>query len=297
MSVDKILSAYSHNSAGSRTNLARLLMHGGLGGTGKLLILPVDQGFEHGPDESFHSNPPAYAPEYHMQLAIEAGVSAYAAPLSMLEDVAYRYPNGVPLILKLNSASKLFPKFSAPDQAFTSVPEDAIRLGCVGVGLTVYPGSDNYCAMLREASKVVARAKELGLVVVVWSYPRGGDLSSKDETALDIVSYAAHMACLLGADIVKVKLPGSHLSGRGSTLSIVDDLSARVAQIVKSCFAGRRLLLFSGGQNKEISVLYDEVRAIKQGGATGSIIGRNAFQRPYKEALTMLSEIMMLYKQ
>ncbi|ACT69140.1 fructose-bisphosphate aldolase, class I [Neorickettsia risticii str. Illinois] len=297
MSLDKILSAYSHNSPGSRTNLARVLEHGHLGGTGRLLILPVDQGFEHGPDESFYNNPLAYDPEYHIKLAIDAGLSAYAAPLSMLQDVAHKYPNRVPLILKLNSASKLFPKSCSPNQAFISTPEDAIRLGCVGIGLTIYPGSESYCSMLTEAAKVVAQAKALGLVVVVWSYPRGGELSAKDETALDVVSYAAHMACLLGADIVKVKLPTSNLANKKSSLSSTEELSERVKVIVRSCFTGKRLVLFSGGQNKDLPALYEEVRAIKKGGGNGSIIGRNAFQRSHRESLAMLSEVISLYKQ
>ncbi|WP_084473327.1 class I fructose-bisphosphate aldolase [Neorickettsia helminthoeca] len=297
MRIDTILSAYSHNSAGSRANLARVLMHGRLANTGRLLILPVDQGFEHGPDESFHGNLPSYDPEYHIQLAIEAGLSAYAAPLSMLADVAHKYPNRVPLILKLNSASKLFPKSCPPDQAYIGTPEDALKLGCVGIGLTIYPGSENYRLMLGESAKVIAKAKSLGLLVVIWAYPRGGDLPSKDEIALDIVSYAAHMACLAGADIVKVKLPSADLANAHSKLGVVEDLSDRVKVIVRSCFAGKRLVLFSGGQSKGLPTLYEEIKAIRNGGGAGSIMGRNAFQRPQKEALEMLSEIISLYRQ
>jgi class I fructose-bisphosphate aldolase len=291
-----ILKNYSQNNPGSRNNLARMLMHGKLCGTGKLLILPVDQGFEHGPDDSFSMNENAYNPEYHIKLAIECGLSAYAAPIGMIEDVAHKYPGQIPLILKLNSASRIFPKSDAPNQSFIATPKDALKLGCVGIGLTVYPGSPSYREMLEKSSKIISEAKSYGLVVVIWSYPRGGDLKTKDETALDIISYAAHMACLIGADIVKVKLPTEYLSNNNENIKNITELSDRVNIIKRSCFDRKRLVLFSGGKNKDLDDLYNEVKAIKKGGGDGSIIGRNAFQRSKKDAIEMLSHIINIYK-
>lgn len=286
-----VLKNYHHNNPGSLNNLARILMHGRLGGTGRLLILPVDQGFEHGPDDSFSMNESAYDPEYHINLAIDCGLSAYAAPIGMIEDVAHKYPGQVPLILKLNSASKMFPKSDAPHQAFVATPADALRLGCVGVGITIYPGSSSYREMLEYTSSIIAEAKSYGLVVVIWSYPRGGDLKTENETALDVISYSAHMACLIGADIVKVKLPSDHDNKESAT-----SLSDMVKTVKRSCFASKRLVLFSGGKSKGVEDLYSEIESIKKGGGDGSIIGRNAFQRPIKEASEMLSNIISIYK-
>lgn len=299
--VTEILKNYAHNSANVQDNLAKLLLHGKLNGTGKLLILPVDQGFEHGPDESFFLNPPAYDPEYHVNLAIEAGLSAYAAPLGMIEAVAYKYSSKIPLILKLNSGSKLFPKNNEPEQAFIATAKEALKLGCVGIGLTIYPGSARFKEMLEKAAKIIAEAKENGLLSMVWSYPRGGGLQPEEETALDIISYGAHMACLIGADIIKVKPPTGIIAtpavGKLNIFNHTTTLAARVKAVKRSCFAGKRLVLFSGGKTKQLAELYEEIHGLKEGGADGSIIGRNAFQRPFGEALIMLENIINIYKQ
>src|SRR3954463_9113544 len=138
--VREILSWYESDNAGTKTNLARLLNHGRLGGTGKLVILPVDQGFEHGPARSFAVNPPAYDPRYHFQLAIDAGCNAYAAPLGFLEAGASEFAGQIPLILKMNNSDTLA-KIEQPISAVTGSVEDALRLGCVAIGYTIYPGS------------------------------------------------------------------------------------------------------------------------------------------------------------
>ncbi len=300
--VRKILDNYESDCPGTRANLARILMQGRLGGSGKLVILPVDQGFEHGPARSFAPNPPAYDPHYHFQLAVDAGLSAFAAPLGLLEAGAASFAGAVPLILKMNSANSLAREKAAPTQAVTASVQDALRLGCSAIGFTIYPGSDNAYGMMEDLRTLAEEAKACGLAVVVWSYPRGGDVSKTGETALDIVAYAAHMAALLGAHIIKVKLPAADLE-QGEAKKAYESakfdastLAKRVSHVVQSVFNGRRLVVFSGGGAKGLDKLYAECRAIRDGGGTGSIIGRNTFQRPKADALAMLDTIIKIYQ-
>ena len=300
--VNEILSYYESDSPEVKQSLARILMHGELAGTGKLVILPVDQGFEHGPARSFAPNPPAYDPHYHYNLAIEAGLSAYAAPLGMLEAGAQTFKGQIPTILKLNSSNALARSDNSPSQAITGSVKDAVRLGCAAIGYTIYPGSDAVFGMIEKFQHIAEEAKEAGLAVVLWSYPRGGSLSKEGETAIDICAYAAHMAALLGAHIIKVKLPTDHLENPEAKkvyekLSIErENLCLRVEHVVESCFNGRRLVVFSGGATKNNDELLNEVGCIKAGGGSGSIIGRNAFQRPKEDALKLLAEIISIYK-
>ena len=278
-------------------------MHGRLGGTGRLVILPVDQGFEHGPARSFAPNPDAYDPHYHYRLAIEAGLSAYAAPLGMLEAGIDSFGDQIPTILKLNSANSLNRAKEGANQAVTGSVEDALRLGCSAVGFTIYPGSDAAYDMFEELRELSREAKKMGLAVFVWSYPRGGSLSREGETAIDVVAYAAHIACLLGANLVKVKLPTAHLELEANKKiyeeSRIDiaTLAARVSHVVKCCFQGKRLVIFSGGSSRNLDSLTEEVCAIRDGGGTGSIIGRNTFQRPREEALKMLDTVIRIYQE
>ena len=295
-----ILGHYESDNPGTKSNLARILMQGRLGGTGKLVILPVDQGFEHGPARSFAPNPPAYDPHYHFQLALDAGLNAYAAPLGMLEAGAATYAGSLPLILKLNSANSLARAKEAPSQAVTASVKDALRLGCAAIGFTIYPGSDAAYDMMEEIAELGREAKSYGLAVVVWSYPRGGNLSKAGETAVDICAYAAHMAALLGAHIIKVKPPTEHVELEAAKKAYekidISTPAKRIAHVVQSCFNGKRIVIFSGGEAKDVEGVYGEVRAIRDGGGNGSIIGRNTFQRPKAEALKMLDTIIRIYK-
>ncbi|HEX2020780.1 MAG TPA: class I fructose-bisphosphate aldolase [Aurantimonas sp.] len=296
--VRNILSWYEGETPGLKANLSRLLMHGRLGGTGRVVILPVDQGFEHGPARSFAPNPAAYDPHYLYELAIEAGVSGYAAPLGLLEQGADTFAGEVPLILKMNSGNGLV---SGNDQALTGKVEDAMRLGCVGVGFTIYPGSEISYEMIEELRDLSLQAKSRGLMTVVWSYPRGGKVSKEGETALDIIAYAAHMAALMGATIIKVKLPTAHIDLDAAKATyeqndIPRETGAdRVRHIMQAAFAGKRLVVFSGGAAKNTEELLEEVRAIRDGGGNGSIIGRNSFQRSRQDAVKLLNEVMDLY--
>lgn len=300
--VRSILDNYSADSPGVKANLARILMQGKLGGTGKLVILPVDQGFEHGPARSFAINPDAYDPHYHFQLAIDAGLSAYAAPLGMIEAGADRFAGQIPTIMKVNSSNSLARGGDAPSQAITGSVAEALRLGCSAIGFTIYPGSDAAFDMMEQFQEMAAEAKALGLAVVLWSYPRGGGLSKPGETALDIVAYAAHMAALLGAHIIKVKPPTDVLEQPEATKVYEQvnlphaELAARIRHIMQASFAGRRIVVFSGGAAKDRDGLLEEIRGLRDGGANGSIIGRNTFQRPRDEALDLLSEIIAIYK-
>ena len=298
--VREILSWYPSDNPGTKTNLARLLNHGRLAGTGKLVILPVDQGFEHGPARSFQPNPAGYDPEYHIQLAIDAGCNAYAAPLGALEAVAGKFAGQVPLILKLNNSDTLS-KGHPPCSALTGSVKDAVRLGCSAIGYTIYPGSSARNQMYQDLRDLTEEAKESGLAVVVWSYPRGSGVSKEGETAVDIAAYAAQIAAQMGAHVIKVK-PPKELVELPEAKKVyekynipVKTLSERVRHVVQSAFNGRRIVIFSGGEAKGTEELLKEIQAIKDGGAFGSIMGRNAFQRPKAEALKLLADVMNIY--
>ena len=300
--VKRMLDNYESDCPGTKANLARILMHGKLGGTGKLVILPVDQGFEHGPARSFAPNPDAYDPHYHFKLAIDAGLSAYAAPLGMIEAGAGTFAGQIPTILKVNSSNSLARDKDGPSQALTGSVQEAVRLGCSAIGFTIYPGSDNAFGMMEQIREMTEEAKAYGLAVVVWSYPRGGDLTKKGETAVDICAYAAHMAALLGAHIIKVKPPTGHLEldaakkAYDANKVAISSMAERIAHVVQSCFNGRRIVVFSGGEAKDLDGLYNEIRGLRDGGANGSIIGRNTFQRSREEAMEMLNTIIDIYK-
>jgi class I fructose-bisphosphate aldolase len=297
--VKRILDHYESDNPGTKANLARILMEGKLGGTGRLVILPVDQGFEHGPARSFAPNPAAYDPHYHFQLAIEAGLSAYAAPLGMIEAGASTYAGAIPTILKVNSSNSLA---TSKDQAVTGSVGDALRLGCSAIGFTIYPGSEYAFDQMEELRDLAEEAKQAGLAVVVWSYPRGPNLDKVAETAVDICAYAAHMAALMGAHIIKVKPPTEHVSLEAAKKTYetqkidISTLAKRVEHVIQSSFAGKRIVVFSGGEAKGLDGLYQEVRGLRDGGANGSIIGRNTFQRPKAEALAMLAKIIEIYQ-
>jgi len=299
--VKEILSWYGADNPGTLTNLARILNHGRLGGTGKFVILPVDQGFEHGPARSFGMNPPAYDPRYHFELAIEAGCNAYAAPLGLLEAAAHEYAGDIPLILKVNNSDALSAD-SEPNEALTSSVEEALRLGCAAIGFTIYPGSAHQFEMFGQIRTYAEQAKRHGLAVVIWSYPRGSALSKEGETAIDVVGYAAQIAAQLGAHIIKVKLPSDHLEQPEAAKVYRDQKipigtqAERVAHIMQCAFNGRRIVIFSGGAAVfDDNKLLDEIRAIKEGGGFGSIIGRNSFQRKREDALKMLSNVIDIY--
>ncbi len=300
--VKQILSWYSSDNVGVKTNLARLMNHGTLAGTGKLVILPVDQGFEHGPARSFAPNPSGYDPDYHFQLAIDSGCNAYAAPLGFLEAGADKFVGQIPLILKLNNSDTLA-KIEQPCSAVTGSVKDAVRLGCSAIGYTIYPGSGQRNRMYEDLRGLILEAKEHGLPTVLWAYPRGAGLSKEGETAVDVAAYAAQIACQLGAHVVKVKAPKDHIE-QAEAKKVFEKygiptktLQERTAHVVQSAFNGKRIVIFSGGEAKGTDEVLEEVRGLAAGGAFGSIMGRNAFQRPRADALKLLGDVMQIFKK
>ncbi|WP_425050394.1 class I fructose-bisphosphate aldolase [Psychromarinibacter sp. S121] len=300
--VKKILANYEGENPGVKGKLCQMLMNGKLAGTGKMIILPVDQGFEHGPARSFAPNPEGYDPHYHYKLAIDAGLSAYAAPLGPLEAGADTFAGQIPTILKVNSANSLMSGTSGKNQAVTASVDDALRLGCAAIGFTIYPGSDMALDMFEEIVEMRKEAAAKGVATVIWSYPRGEGITKEGETAIDVGAYAAHMAALLGAHIIKIKLSTDHIMQPEAKKSFeaagidISTQAARVKECVRSSFDGRRIIVFSGGASKGADAVYDDARAIRDGGGNGSIIGRNSFQRSREDALEMLGKLVDIYK-
>ncbi len=300
--VKEILSWYGAENPGVLSNLRRILCSGNLAGTGKVVILPVDQGFEHGPARSFAMNPGAYDPRYHFELAIESGCNAYAAPLGFLEAAAAEFAGRVPLILKLNNSDSLF-KTKNPCSAVTASVKDALHLGATAVGFTIYPGSSDRNDMYSQIRELSAEAKAVGLPVVIWSYPRGEGISKAGETAIDVVAYATQIAAQLGANIIKVKPPTEHIEQEEAKKAYaksnvpVGTLQDRAHHVIQSAFNGRRIVVFSGGEAKSDDELLQEIRDLAAGGAFGSIVGRNSFQRQKPEAIKLLEKIQAIYKE
>jgi fructose-bisphosphate aldolase, class I len=299
--VKQILSWYGSENPGTKANLYRMLNHGQLAGTGKMVILPVDQGFEHGPARTFGPNPPSYDPDYHFQLAIESGCNAYAAPLGQMEQSVDKFAGQIPLILKVNNSDTLA-KIDQPCSAVTSSVEDALRLGCGAVGFTIYPGSGQRNTMYQELREITLEAKNKGLVVVTWAYPRGAGLSKEGETAVDVAAYAAQIAGQLGAHIIKIKPPMDHIEQPEAKKVFekygipTKTMADRVRHCVQSAFNGKRILIFSGGETRDTASLLEDVKGMAAGGAFGAIMGRNAFQRPKAEALKLLQSVIDIYK-
>ena len=299
--VRKILANYEGETPGVKAQLARLLMTGKLAGTGKMIILPVDQGFEHGPARSFAPNAAGYDPHYHYQLAIDAGLNAYAAPLGMIEAGADTFAGQIPTILKVNSANSLMSNTAGKNQAITASVDDALRLGCSAIGFTIYPGSDMALDMIEEIVEMRKEAAAKGVASVVWSYPRGEAITKDGETAIDVAAYAAQIAALIGAHIIKIKLSTDHLM-LAEAKKVYEDKqidiatqAKRVEHCMQASFNGRRIVVFSGGAAKGADAVYDDARAIRDGGGNGSIIGRNSFQRSREDALAMLQQLVDIY--
>ena len=299
--VRRILANYEGETPGVKAQLARMMMTGKLAGTGKMIILPVDQGFEHGPARSFAPNPAGYDPHYHYQLAIDAGLNAYAAPLGMIEAGADTFAGQIPTILKVNSANSLMSGTAGKNQAITASVDDALRLGCAAIGFTIYPGSDMALDMFEEISAMRQEAAAKGVATVIWSYPRGEAITKDGETAIDVAAYAAQIAALIGAHIIKIKLSTDHLmlpEAKKVYEEKAIDVSSqakRVEHCMQASFGGRRIVVFSGGAAKGTDAVYDDARAIRDGGGNGSIIGRNSFQRSREDALAMLGKLVDIY--
>jgi len=279
-----------HLSPGKRARLKRMLYGHGPGG-GTLLILPIDQGLEHGPVD-FFDNPAALDPTYQFELARDGRFSAIALHVGLAEKYFGEYAGEVPLILKINGKTSI-PPDTAAFSALTGTVEDAVRLGADAVGYTVYVGSPAQDRDFQQFTEVRREADRYGMPVIVWAYPRGEAVAKKGgRESLYAVDYAARVALELGADIVKVNYPIRTEKDRDSpppynTLNL--DPEAAFRKVVES--AGRAMVLVSGGEKVSDQELLTKVRLSMEAGATGIIFGRNMWQRPRSDALTITREL------
>ena len=274
---------------GKRVRLWRML-HGHGPGNGTLMVLPLDQGLEHGPTD-FFPNPPALDPDYQFRLAVEGGYSAIALGVGLAEKYMGDYCGRVPLILKLNGKTNIPDDDEAVSAAFASV-EDAVRLGADAVGYTIYVGSPRQDVELREYRRVRQDCERLGMPLVMWAYPRGRAIDARGgRGTLYAQDYAARVAEELGADIVKLHEPTADTSDVPEPYrSLKEDAPARVRRVVRS--AGRVLVLFSGGEKDDRDDrVVAKVRLYKEAGATGVMFGRNMWLRRFDEALALTRRV------
>ncbi len=283
-------------SPGKKARLRRLLYDHGPGG-GTLLVLPIDQGLEHGPVD-FFANPDSLDPRYQYELAREGNFSAIALHIGLAEKYFHEFAGEVPLILKLNGKTSVPPDAQA-FSPLTGTVEDAVRLGAEAVGYTIYVGSPAQDRDFRQFVDVRRDAERFGMPLIVWAYPRGEAISKKGgRESLYAVDYAARVALELGADIVKVNYPVASESDAQSpapynALKLSPDEAFH--KVVQS--AGRTLVLVSGGEKVGDSELLRKVRSSMDAGATGIIFGRNLWQRPRAEALHLTRELHAIFRQ
>ncbi|MGI0053600.1 MAG: class I fructose-bisphosphate aldolase [Thermoplasmata archaeon] len=283
-------------SPGKRTRLRRLLYEHGPGG-GTLLVLPIDQGLEHGPID-FFANPDALDPDYQFRLAREGRFSAIALHIGLAEKYFHGYAGEVPLILKLNGKTSI-PSDAQAFSALTGTVEDAVRLGADAVGYTVYVGSPAQDRDFAQLAGVRAACDRLGMPLIVWAYPRGEAVSKKGgKESLYAIDYSARVALELGADVVKVNFPVRSEKDRESPAAyaqLPDDPDAAFRRVVRS--AGRALVLVSGGEKMDDAELKRKVRSSMDAGATGIIFGRNLWQRPWDEAIGLTRELHGIFRE
>ena len=299
--VKKVLSWYAGEPTAVITNLARVLEHGELAGTGRVSVLPIDQDFELG-HLALAPNSEIFSAKAQWDLAIEAGFSAFAATLGTLRQFAAdpAYVGRIPLILKINSSSPLSKGQSAPDQALTASVKAAKELGCVGVGFTHYLGSPTDIEMTEELKDVIAEARDEGLFTAVWSYARrygeNAKIKSNCEQAIDVISDAARVAVGLGAHMVKIKMPNEKFGMVSNEEKFkefgipYETQQERLAHVV-NVTGKRRLIVVAGGDAKDEQGVLAEVTAGCLGGTRGVAMGRNAFQLSAEEARGRMAKI------
>jgi fructose-bisphosphate aldolase, class I len=276
-------------SPGKRTRLRRLLFEFGPG-NGTLLLLPIDQGIEHGPRD-FFANPASKDPEYQFHLAAEAGYSAIACQIGLAEKYYPDYAGQVPLLLKVNGKTDVPPSDDALSTTNASV-EDAVRLGADAVGYTLYVGSPRQDVDLHQLKGVREECDRYGMPLVIWAYPRGKYISEKGgQNSLYAIDYAARLAMEMGADVVKLNLPSPEPTKDSPAPYDELELSQEeaVQQVVSS--AGRSLVVLSGGSKIDDDALLGQTRYIMEAGGSGVIYGRNVWQRPHKDAIEIIDQI------
>jgi len=285
-------------SAGKRTRLHRLLFGAGPA-NGTLLIMPIDQGLEHGPVD-FLPNPPSADPRFQWQLALEGRFSAIAVQIGLAEKYARDYAGRLPLILKLNGRTNI-PSDARPLSPLLARVEDAVRLGADAVGYTLYIGSPAQEADFLQFAQVRAEAGRYGMPVVVWAYPRGEAVEARGgQRTPYAIEYAARVACELGADVVKLNAPVLDPEKERLTpepyRSLQASESEAIARAVRA--AARCLVIFAGGGRVDTGALLQTAETAMAQGATGLIFGRNLWQRPWDDALGLarrLHEVLARY--
>jgi class I fructose-bisphosphate aldolase len=280
---------------GKRVRLHRMLHEHGPGGS-TMLVLPVDQGLEHGPRD-FFANEDSLDPAYELDLAAAAGYSAIALQIGLASKYMRPYAGTVPLLLKINGKTEI-PASGTPRSPLNARVEDAVRMGADAIGYTLYVGSKAQEADFEVFSQVRLEAERAGMPVVVWAYPRGEDIGTKGGAgSIYAIDYAARVAAELGADVVKVNYPDANDDG---TIGPVADAPApynkmtwtmeeALAQILRS--AGKTMVIMSGGSRVSDQLLLERVDASLKAGVTGFIFGRNIWQRPHADAIEVVGQI------
>ncbi len=291
-----ILDDLHHLNLGKRVRLHRMMYEHGPG-KGKLMILPIDQGLEHGPVD-FFPNPPSADPEFQFKLAVKGGYSGIALHLGLAEKYAPKYAGKIPIVLKINGKTRI-PPANEPVSPMTGSVEDAVRIGADAIGYTLYVGSPNQHTDFTQFRKVKADAERYGMPIIMWAYPRGEAIDKKGgRNALFAVDYAARVADELGADIVKLNVPVNDPKTRSSQRAPYDKLELsyeeRVSKVVKT--AGKCLVLFSGGGMMSDEEVIRRAKVCVEQGATGLIFGRNLWQREWDDALAMTKKLKDMMK-
>jgi len=276
---------------GKRTRLRRLLFEFGPG-NGTLLLLPIDQGIEHGPRD-FFPNPASKDPEYQFRLAAEAGYSAIACQIGLAEKYYPDYAGQVPLILKVNGKTDIPPSGDALSTTNASV-EDAVRLGADAVGYTLYVGSPRQDEDLHQLKGVREECDRFGMPLVIWAYPRGSAIDEKGgRDSFYAIDYAARMAMEMGADVVKLNMPKINPDNDKDAPAPYNEMDVDQAEAIRHCVesAGRSLVVLSGGSKADDDVVLQNTKMVMEAGGSGVIFGRNVWQREWNDALEIVEQI------
>jgi class I fructose-bisphosphate aldolase len=282
-------------SVGKKSRLYRLMYEHGPG-NGTLLLLPIDQGLEHGPID-FFSNPPALDPDFQCRLALEGGYSGIVFHIGLATKYMHKYAGKIPLVLKINGKTNV----PSDAQSFSSVDatvEDAVRLGADAIGYTLYVGSPAQDRDFAQFNQVRLDAEKYGMPIIVWAYPRGEAVKAKGGVdSLYAVDYAARVALELGADVVKLNVP-DHETSSPDQPKPYNELKLGYEGVIRKVVnsAGKALVLFSGGSKLGDDDLLTKARMAMENGATGLIFGRNLWQRPMDEALAITQKINQIMK-
>ncbi len=278
-------------SPGKRTRLRRLLFEFGPG-KGTLMLLPIDQGIEHGPRD-FFPNPASKDPEYQFRLAAEAGYSAIACQIGLATKYYPDYAGQVPLILKVNGKTDVPPDDEALSTTNASV-EDAVRLGADAVGYTLYVGSPRQDEDLRQLQEVREECDRYGMPLVIWAYPRGSAIQEKGgRDSFYAIDYAARMAMEMGADVVKLNMPKLNPDKDKDAPEPYNEMDVDIDEAIRHCVAsaGRSLVVLSGGSKADDETVLGNTKSIMEAGGSGVIFGRNVWQREWNEALEIVEQI------